>query len=207
MRKKRWVMDHSAPFFSKGLGRSVMVSDFLVQHPSDPFFRLSNDEWAKAVQTFPELLDDDGLRYLKQSATVTSYLGTDPYFDNTIILMQFERLFKMLKFKDDYHDHEIEILVDNARTHTAKPFSINDFGKGVGTRCPVPSIEYLDEANNTRIINLFFDSGPHAGLSKGLFNIALELGVKLPDGCKLDEIRSILSTHRVFHNVSLEHIH
>lgn len=185
------------------MGRSVMISDFLVQHPSGAFFRLTEDEWRKAVQKFPELLDDNGLRYEKNSATVTSYLGADPYFDNTIILMQFERLFKMLTFKEDYRDHEIEILVDNARTHIARPFSIADFGKGIGTRCPVSSIEHVDDSNNTKVINLLFDSGPHKGLSKGLLNVALELGVKLPKKCKLDEIRSVLSTHQVFPRVSL----
>ena len=119
------------------MGRSVMISDFLVQHPSGAFFQLTEDEWRKAVQKFPELLDDSGLRYAKNSATVTSYLGADPYLDNTIILMQFERLFKMLTFKEDYRDHEIEILVDNARTHTARPFSIADFGKG-----SEPAVQY-----------------------------------------------------------------
>ncbi len=30
--------------FSKGRDRSHMVSDFLVQYPSEPFFELSNNE-------------------------------------------------------------------------------------------------------------------------------------------------------------------
>ena len=204
VRERRWMMNNSAPFFSKGNGRSVVISDFLVAHPSSPFVRLNDQEWGRAVQKFPDLLDDTGFRYEKNSPTLTAHLGVDRYFDNAIILLQFEHLFKMLKFKEEYRDHEIEILVDNARTHTAKPFSTNDFGKGVGTRCPVSRIEYVDEGNNAKTIECFFDSGPQKGQSKGVLNIASELGIKLPKDCKLDELKSILSAHRAFQTVSLE---
>ena len=40
----------------------------------------------------------------------------------------------MLEFKQDYKQHQIDIIVDNARTHTAKAYSLQDFGKSVGTR-------------------------------------------------------------------------
>ena len=39
------------------------------------------------------------------------------------VLNQFERLFQMLQFKNDFNSpvkHQIEIVVDNARTHTAQ---------------------------------------------------------------------------------------
>lgn len=180
-----------------------MISDFIVQHPSGPFFQLNAKEWANAVKRYPDLLDDTDLRYEKYSATVTAHLGVDPYFDNSIILLQFERLFKLLKFKDEYRNHRVEILVDNARTHTAKPFSINDFGKGSGTRCPVSSIEYIDEMNNTKTIDCLIQSGPQKGRSKGLLAIALELGFKVSTNCKLDQLKSLLSSHKAFQNVSL----
>ncbi|CAF1542252.1 unnamed protein product [Adineta ricciae] len=202
VRAKRWVMDKSAPFYSKGNGRSVMVSDFLVQHPSSPFFRLNQQEWNNAIRQYPELTDDDGLRYEMNSATVTAHLGVDPYFDNETILCQFERLFKLLKFKEEYCNHDIEVLVDNARTHTTKPFSINDFGKGIGTRCPVSSIMYIDENNNKKIVDCYFRSGPHGGQSKGLLAIASELGLNVSSDCKLETLKSILSNHRAFQNVS-----
>ena len=89
----------------------------------------------------------------------------DPYYDNSIILLQFERLFKLLNFKEEYENHNIEVLVDNARIHTGKPFSINDFGRGIGTRCPVSSIEYIDELNNRRI---------HVGYLRSGFDYFLE---------------------------------
>jgi hypothetical protein len=50
VRAKRWLIDSSAPFFNKGHGKSVMISDFLVQHPSGPFFQLNEKEWTNAVQ-------------------------------------------------------------------------------------------------------------------------------------------------------------
>ena len=50
VRVKRWLMDTSSPFFNKGGGRSLMISDFLVQHPSGPFFQLNEKEWTDAVK-------------------------------------------------------------------------------------------------------------------------------------------------------------
>ena len=178
-----------------------MISDFLVQHPSGPFFQLNEKEWIDAVKRFPDLLDID-LRYEKYSATITAHLGVDPYFDNSIILLQFERLFKLLNFKEEYKNHNIEVLVDNARIHTGKPFNINDFGRGIGTRCPVSSIEYIDELNNRKTLNCFFQSGPQKGQSKGLLNMALELGIKVSTNCKLEELKFMLSGHKAFQNVS-----
>ncbi|CAM4873059.1 unnamed protein product [Rotaria socialis] len=203
VRAKLWLVDTSAPFFNKGGGRRVMISHFLVHHPSGPFFQLNEKEWTNAVQRFPDLLEDTDLRYENYSATITAHLGADPYFDNSIILLQFERLFKLLKFKEEYQKHNIEILVDNARTHSAKPFSINDFGKRSGTRCPVASIEYIDEVNNTKTLDCFFQSGLQKGQSKGLLAIALELGFKVSTNCKLEELKILLSCHKAFKNVSL----
>ncbi|CAF1665546.1 unnamed protein product [Adineta ricciae] len=202
VRSKRWLIDSSAPFFNKGQGRSVMISDFLVQHSSGPFFYLNEKEWTNATSRYPDLLDDTDLRYMKHSATVTAHLGVDPYFDNDIILQQFERLFKLLKFKIEYQNHKIEILVDNARTHTAKPFSINDFGKGIDTRCEVSEIVYMDEMNNRKTIDCFFKSGPYKGQSKGLLTIALELGFNVSPSTKLDEIKTLLLGHKAFQNIS-----
>ena len=91
------------------------MSDFLVQHLSGPFFQLNEKEWMNAVNKYPELLDDTDLRYEKYSATITAHLGVDPYFDNDMILLQFERLVKLIQFKEKYQHHIIEILVDNAR--------------------------------------------------------------------------------------------
>ncbi len=73
---------------------------------------------------------------MDECCSIIAHLGVDPYFDNSIILLQFERLLKLLKFKEIYHNHKIKALVDNACTHTAKPFSIHDFGKDTWDKMP-----------------------------------------------------------------------
>ncbi|CAF4846691.1 unnamed protein product [Rotaria magnacalcarata] len=52
---KRWFFGDDAPFHSKGRGRSNMVSDFLVEHPTGPFFRLSEKEYEQALAKYPNL--------------------------------------------------------------------------------------------------------------------------------------------------------
>jgi hypothetical protein len=81
---------------------------------------LDEAEFKLAVQCYPDLADQTGLHYLPRSATAGMNVGSDAYFDNEAILEQFERLFRMLKFKSAYTGHEIEVIVDNARTHTTK---------------------------------------------------------------------------------------
>ena len=39
----------------------------------------------------------------------------------------------MLQIIKEYKNHDIEIIVDNARTHTANSYSWNDPGKSIGT--------------------------------------------------------------------------
>ncbi|CAF4842205.1 unnamed protein product, partial [Rotaria sp. Silwood2] len=120
MSARRWIIDNNAPFFNKGKGRSVMISHYIVQHPSGPFFRLNGQEWSDAVKKYPELLDEININYEEYSATAFINIGVDDYFGNEIVLDQFDRLFKLLKFKKDFKNHLIDATVDNARTHTAK---------------------------------------------------------------------------------------
>ena len=60
---KRWFYMKYAVFFNKGHGKSLMHSSFLVQHPTEPLFHLSESEWNVAIENYPEL--DDGFRRLK----------------------------------------------------------------------------------------------------------------------------------------------
>ncbi|CAF4315402.1 unnamed protein product [Rotaria sp. Silwood2] len=140
---KQWFFKENIPFFSKGRGRSHMVSDFLVQHPSGPLFELSEDQWQRAVAKYKSLSADNDVNYL-------------------------------------------------SRTATAK------FGKTIGTRCPVEQIEYVDENGAKKVIDCYFKQGPYKDQSKGLAELAKELGVQLPPKAKLDEIRKLLSEHRAF---------
>ena len=42
-----------------------MVSDFFVQHPSGPLLSLTKAEWDITIQKYPELLETNGINYLK----------------------------------------------------------------------------------------------------------------------------------------------
>ena len=108
-----------------------MISDFLVAHSSFPFFSLNECEWNQAVRKYPSLLNRNGIDYVQRSYTASINPDHNNYFNNEIILQQFERLFQMLEFKKDYKlgdkRLDIEVMVDNARTHTALDININDF--------------------------------------------------------------------------------
>ena len=115
---------------------------------------------------------------------------------------QFERLFKLIEFKRDFQNHLIEVIVDNARTHTMREYSLNDFELNPDTRCPVKTIKYFDQNNKQKILNCCFTSEPLKGKSKELLNVAYDLGLSVPVGCKLKELKSILTNHAAFKNVS-----
>lgn len=107
-----------------------MISDYLTNHPSGPFFYLNEKEWNDAVKKYPSLLDKDDTNYEPRTCTGSIIPGQEGYFDNESILKQFERLFQMLEFKTEYNfpvKHNIEIVVDNARTHTVQTLNINEF--------------------------------------------------------------------------------
>lgn len=198
---KRWTMNDSSRFFSKGRGRSYMVSDFLLQHPSGPFFSLNDSERNEAVKKYENLHQLNNTEYVKRSVTSSINIGTDCYFDNNTILEKFERLFQMLEFKKECNNHDIEIIVDNARTHAAKSYSVNDFGKSIGTRCPVKTMAYYDENEYEKIIDCYFKNGPNKGKSKGLLEISNELNVSVPRECKLGDMHDLLLQHKAFQNV------
>ena len=180
-----------------------MISDFLVQHPSGPFFSLSKEEYDQATQCYPDLLPDSiGLRYDGYSARAGINVGEQGYFDNDTILCQFERLFQLLQFKEEYQGHDIEVVVDNARTHSAREYSINDFGKGVGTKCPVDAIEFVDHQGQLVSVSCYFENGEHKGKSKGLLHLANDLQVSIHSSIKLSELRALLSKHPAFQNVT-----
>ena len=96
---KWWFFQENKPFFSKGPGGSLMVSDILVQYPKNPFFELTEDEWKEAVGKYKSLIADSDVNYMSRTATATITIGSHAYFDNETILNQFERLFQMLEFK------------------------------------------------------------------------------------------------------------
>jgi hypothetical protein len=186
MTAKRWIMSDNAPFYNKGRGRSIMSSDLLIMHPSGPFFSLTDKEYSEALKAYPNLHDDYDINYEKNSASATINVGGENYFDNENILHQFKHLFQLLPFKKEYENHEFFCLVDNARTHTATEYSVNDFGMKPGTRYPVDNIDFIDE-----------DGG-----SIGLLALAHELNVFVPRKCSLNELKQLLAQHAAFKKVS-----
>ncbi|CAF4585544.1 unnamed protein product, partial [Rotaria sp. Silwood2] len=154
----------------------------------------------RSGEVSPKRCADSDVNYLSRQTTASINIGTDAYFDNDTILEQFERLFLMLEFKQDYKENQIEIIVDNARTRTTKAYSLKEFDKNIRTRFLLEQIEYVDENNATKIIDCYFKQGANKGKSKGLVEVCKDLGVQLPAKVKLDEIREILSKHRAFQN-------
>ena len=166
------------------------------------FFSLAESEFNEVSRVYPNVLVDNGIHYDKYSATVGINLGYDLYFDKETILNQFERFFQLLPFKTDYKGHDFEIVVDNARMHSAKEFSLNDFEENTGTRCPVDSIDYIGDDEKAQYLSCYFSSGEHKGKSKGLLILARELQLEVDDRIKLGDLHRIFSRHVAFKNIS-----
>ena len=144
----------------------------------------------------------DGVNYIKNSASTGINVGEEGYFNNETILAQFERLFMLLPFKKAFDGHVVEIVVDNARTHATKEYSITDFRKGIGTNCPVDFIHYFGDDGQLVSISCYFLQGEHKGKSKGLVELSKDLNVPISSSIKLAEIRNTFSSHLAFQNVS-----
>ena len=108
----------------------------------------------------------------------------------------------LLPFKKDFKDHAIAVVVDNASTHSAREYSVNDFSKGIDTKCPVDVIEYVDNQGKLVSVPCYFTRGKHRGKSKGLVELAKDPNVPIRPSMKLPEIRALLSSHPAFQNIS-----
>ena len=167
-----------------------MISDYLVMHPSGSFFTVNDKEYQQVLALYPELADHfEDVTHIEKTATGSIDVGYGSYFDNLTILAQFERLFKLLHLKSEFKNHNIEVIVDNATTHTAKSYSLSYFGKSIGTRCTTDTLEYMDSQGQQQVIDCFFKRGPNNGLSKDLLEISKELYVKLPPKVKLEQLK------------------
>ena len=127
-----------------------MISDLLMQHPSEPFFSLSEKEYREAMQYYSRLSTDIvSSIYDDYSARTGINVGEQGYFDNGTILAQFESLFQLVGFKE-FKGHEIEVVVDNARIHSAREYNISDFGKKIGTVSLMQSNTLTNKVTSTR---------------------------------------------------------
>ena len=86
--------------------------------------------------------------------------------------------------------------------YSTKEFSLNDFEKKIGTRCPVDSIDYIGDDEKAQYLSCYFSNGEHKGKSKGLFILARELQLEVDDKIKLGDLHRILSGHVAFKNIS-----
>jgi hypothetical protein len=130
--------------------------------------------------------------------------GKDNYIDNEVIMQQFNRLFILLKYKKFFENADIEILVDNARTHSAKQYDLMNFNKFDSIKiAPYENIEWM-ENDETRVINCSYDDENGLKKCKGLFSISKELNLIPADAISSDKqyslpaIRQILSKHKAF---------
>jgi len=64
---KRWFCKEKESFTNKGRGKSLMVSDFLVAHPSGTFFSLSDDEMKKCIKKIPNIEVFNGVNYVNRT--------------------------------------------------------------------------------------------------------------------------------------------
>lgn len=140
----RWIFPDKAPFFNKGRGRSIMISLFMVSHHESAIFELNEDEFKEALKEHPELKEDDQLNYFSRSANAWIEPRKVYYIDNEQVLKQFERLFILLRYKKAFKDHDVEVIVDNARTHSAKVYDVKMFNKFPGTSCIYDEIKWTE---------------------------------------------------------------
>ncbi len=195
---KKWTHHDHTSFYNKSRGRNLMFSGFIVAHEHFSYFNLSDEEFKKAAKKYPSLLEPQ-LRYDKNSCDDSMNPGAsqDGYFDNDCVLDQFERLFQMLEFKTAFNfpvKNDIEIVVDNARTHTAQTVNLNEFCLKPGGKCAYKTLKWKDESNNDVELECFDADG----ISKGLKQIAIELGYEPKEKIKLAEIKELLKDHLAF---------
>ena len=155
----------------------------------------------KHLEKSPELNNEQYTDYIELSASASIHFSSDVYFHNSSILTQFERLFKLLEFKECVKNNKIEIIVGNARKHSARACSLLDFSKSISTRCPANHLEWIDDTGVTQALSHYFQHGSNKAKSKGLFEITTKLKCHPSPGVELNELRQLLSHHPAFQNV------
>ena len=117
-----------------------------------------------------------------------------------------------MKYSQVFIDHgfRVDLLVDNATTHTKALVDISMFAKSANRACPITEINWLDENGNENRTDCYFKSGSLKGQSKGLYNLCREL--KIIDSSisyqkiSLPELREKAIMHPAFNHISiLEH--
>ncbi len=126
-----------------------MLSFFTVCFEENSIFELSESE--NAIKAHPELNEKGKMNFFARSASAWIEPGKDKYFNNEDILFQFHWLFKLLKFKESYANFDIEVLVDNSRTHSTELYDLNNFNKNSCIKlCCYGSIEFTENGEKIK---------------------------------------------------------
>ncbi len=80
-------------------------------------------------------------------------------------------------------------------THTAQTLNINDYRLRPEGNCQLGFIVWKDESDIQHCLDIFFKDALHKGLSKGLKQVAIELGFEISPKAKLVDIKAMVITH------------
>ncbi|CAF1121717.1 unnamed protein product [Brachionus calyciflorus] len=152
-----------------------MLSDFITSDPKLLIFELGLNEWEEAIKKEPWVEENSKIR----SATAIISQSKENYFDNTSILEQYKRLISLIKYSSIFKsvNFRVDLLVDNATTHTKCQVDINLFAKSMNRSTPVEFLTWTKSEGNEEQTDCLFRRGDLEGSSKGLFNLCKELGI------------------------------
>ena len=143
----QWLHEKYSPLFNNGRGVSRMISDFIVAQPEMTCFQLT--EYKDALKENPELENES---YIERKATSIIEPTINCYFTNETILKQFKQLLISLKYSKIFKDvnYRVDILVDNATTHTKALVDVSMFNKSIDTHCGIDKLYWTNQKNEIK---------------------------------------------------------
>ncbi len=186
-----------------------MMSGFLLDVPGMPMLELTQSEYNKAVSSEPFLAEKSTFSdfYLDRSATLLITPGKDSYLDNEAVIHQFKRFMILMKHSAFFKkaNFRVDILVDQATTHTKALVDLKMFSKSPNRKCPIDLLKW--EKNGVeKELDCFFRRGDMNGQSKGLFHLCQELNLLDPSlnicEIKLEALQEKASDHPAFRHIS-----
>ncbi|CAF0931786.1 unnamed protein product [Brachionus calyciflorus] len=103
--------------------------------------------------SYPELeINDKFINYYPRSVNAWIEPKKVSYFDNEVAQKQFKRFFILARFKSSFHNHSIEMIVDNARTHNTKVYDPKLFNKFSGTNCVYQELKWEENNHQKRYL-------------------------------------------------------
>ncbi len=84
-------------------------------------------------------------------------------------MIKYSRIFQSVNYR-------IDLLVDNATTHTKTHLDLRMFCKNANKSCPVEQLKWMVNGEEI-VVDCFFKRGDLKGQPKGLFSLCKELGI------------------------------